>query len=191
MRWSSRSSSVIWQHVVLRSREWLHLLLAQPWCLWVQSSPVDKTNTVQLIVKRSSNSTAIEKSVMLSFVMVGLPDEWTSLSFFVVFMKSFFFSYIWMGLEVFLFVYSVPYTWTHEILAGLHVCYFWTLSQSILYLKNIHIIFCFKAIRSYFSVNQNKNVRNARILFSWLKLPIPFQDSNITFSVLPAFYFTT
>lgn len=75
MRWSSRSSSVIWQHVVLRSREWLHLLLAQPWCLWVQSSPVDKINTVQLFVKRSSNSTAIEKSVMLSFVMVGLSDE--------------------------------------------------------------------------------------------------------------------
>lgn len=72
--------------------------------LWVQSSLVDKINTVQLFVKRSSNSTAIEKCVMLSFLMVGLSlDEWTSLSFVCCIYEIFIFCYIWMVLFVCLF----------------------------------------------------------------------------------------
>lgn len=123
---------------------------------------------------------------MLCFLMVVLPlDEWTSLTFLCCIYEIFFFSYIWMSVCLLCLLIGHMRLWpSYTFVIFEHLARVFYIS------KNVHTIFCFKAIRSCLSVNQNKNVRNTRILFSWLKLPIPL-PSNITFSVLLAFYFTT
>lgn len=173
----------------MRSRGWLHLLLAQPWCFMGPELSCRQDKHSATLCKEILKQYSHRKSVMLSFVMLGLSlDEWTSLGFGYWIYEIFIF-FLPLNAGFFHFFNNMPYTWKQEILAEWLVCYFWTLSQSILYLKNIHIIFCFKAIRSYLSVNQNKNVRNARFLFSGLKLPIPLPREYYYIFCLTSFLF--